>query len=99
MDHKRPPHPDTNPHYSKADYMRNAVYGVAKIQLALYMNEGANLHEAGYMVQELQQCIERAYHSAVQEAGIDILGPPHDPPDDGHGLSDDNPFAPSDDEE
>jgi hypothetical protein len=85
-------HPDRNPLYSKADYIRNAVFAVAKMHLTLYLSEGANLHEAAVIGKQLQECIHRAYYAALQDAGLDVVGKPPDPPPFGMGLSDDNPF-------
>jgi hypothetical protein len=92
MDSNQLPHPERNPSYSKADYIRNAVFAVAKIEFGLYIGEGASLHEAAHLAQHLQECIHRAYHVAIQEAGIDITSLPPEPPQFGEGLSDDNPF-------
>lgn len=86
-------HPETNPQYSKADYIRNAIYAVAKMEMALYVGEGANLTETAVLARQLQDAIHRAYHAAITEAGIDITGPHPDPPQFGQGLSDDNPFS------
>ncbi len=89
----QPPHPERNPAYSKADYGRNAVYAVAKMQLVLYLGEGASLQEAAFLAQQMGECIHRAYHAALQESGHNITGPAPEPPPFGMGLSDDNPFA------
>lgn len=89
----QPPHPERNPQYSKADYIRNSVFAMAKVELALYIGEGASLQEAAMLTQQLQQCLQRAYHLAIQEAGLDVAGPSPDPPNFGEGLSDDNPFV------
>lgn len=94
----KPPHPERNPQLCKADYMRNAVFSVAKMELALYIGEGASLHEAALVARHMQESIQRAYHAAVQEAGMDITGPFPEPPMFGQGLSDDNPFNTDPDE-
>ncbi len=88
------PHPDHNPSFSKADYGRNAVFAVARVQLLLYIEEGASLQEALVLAQHMCECIHRAYHAALQQAGHDIVGPAPEPPPLGEGLSDDNPFSP-----
>lgn len=89
----QPAHPEKNPQYSKADYIRNAIYAVAKMEMALYMGEGASLPDTAILARQLQDAIHRAYHAAISEAGIDITGPYPAPPTFGEGLSDDNPFA------
>jgi len=88
------PHPDRNPSFSKADYGRNAVFAVAKVQLMLYIEEGASLQEALGLGQQMCECIHRAYHAALHEAGHNLIGPAPEPPPFGMGLSDDNPFSP-----
>jgi len=90
------PHPESNPIYSKADYIRNAVFAIVKMELALYIGEGASVPEAVKITRELQQCVQRAYHVAVQEAAYDVGGPFPQPPEFGADLSDDNPFYPGD---
>lgn len=92
------PHPEKNPQLCKADYMCNAVFAVAKIELALYIGEGASLHESALVAQHMQEAINRAYHAAIQEAGLNITGPLTKPPVFGEGLRDDNPFNPDPDE-
>ena len=89
----QPAHPERNPQYSKSDYMRNAIYAVAKMELALYMGEGGSLPEAAMLARHMQDAIHRAFHAAIQEAGVDITGPFPDPPQFGQDLSDDNPFV------
>lgn len=92
-DQKKLPHPENNPQYSKVDYIRNAVYALVRMELALYIGEGASLPKAAALAQQLQECIQRAYHAAIQEAGIDITGPMPDPPPFGEGLDPNNPFG------
>lgn len=82
------PHPENNPQFSKSDYIRNNVFVVAKMSMCLYLSEGANLHETARLAQHLQEAIKLAYHSALQDAGIDVTG---QPPSD--NFSDGNPFA------
>ena len=96
MDQNKLPHPERNPVYSKADYARNSVYSVAKMNLALFIGEGGSLQEAALIAQQMSDCIHRAYHAALHEAGIDVTGMPPDAPNFGMGLSDDNPFDPGD---
>lgn len=86
-------HPETHPQYSKADYIRNAIYAIAKMEMALYMGEGASLPETAMLARNLQDAVHRAYHAAIQEAGVDITGPYPAPPQFGQDLSDDNPFV------
>lgn len=86
----KPPHPNQNPQYSKADYIRNSVFAIAKVNLALYLGEGANLHEAALLAGDLQQAIKIAYHSAVTEAGFNITNQP--PPESKDEFSEGNPF-------
>ncbi len=88
----QPPHPERNPQYSKADYIRNGVFAYAKVELALYLGEGASLQETAILAGQLQQCLQRAYHLAIQEAGLDIAGPSPAPPEFGEGLDPNNPF-------
>ena len=93
------PHPEGNPSYTKSDYIRNSMFANARMMLALYITEGATLHEAVALTRQLQDCIQRAYHAAVQEAGFDLGGPYPTPPNFGEGLSDNNPFNPGDQNE
>lgn len=92
MENLKLPHPERNPQLSKADYMHKAVFSVAKMELALYIGEGASLHEAAIVARYMQECIQQAYHAAVKEAGLDITGPFPEPPEFGRGLNNDNPF-------
>lgn len=95
-DEKKLPHPENNPQYSKADYIRNSIFALTRMELALYIGEGGSLPEAAALAQQLQACIQRAYHAAIQEAGIDIAGPITDPPTFGEGLDPNNPFGSDD---
>lgn len=85
------PHPDHNPQFSKSDYIRNSVFAIAKMNMCLYLSEGANLQETAKLAQHLQEAIKLAYHSALQDAGVNTTGQPPTPPSD--NFSDGNPFA------
>ena len=88
------PHPDSNPEYTKSDYIRNSVYVVAKVAFALLLAEGAGVHEVANLGRSLQETIARAFHSAIEDAGVNLAGPAPEAPEFGQGLSDDNPFNP-----
>ena len=83
------PHPNQNPQYNKSDYIRNTVFTVAKMNMSLYLTEGASLQETAELANHLQQAISLAYHSALKDAGVEVAGEPPAP----ENFSEGNPFA------
>lgn len=61
--------------------------------MALLLSEGASLHEIAMTARDMQECIARAFHSAIADAGVNLAGPSPETPDFGAGLSDGNPFT------
>ncbi len=68
MNDTKRPHPEDSPNLRKADYICNSVFQLAKINLSLYLFEGASLQETARLAEHLKTCIDAAYDFAVQDA-------------------------------